>query len=1032
MRATDAAGNTDPTPASFTWTIDTAAPTRRSTPPADPSTSTAASFSFSSSEPGSTFACQLDGGGYSACTSPKSYTGLADGAHTFQVRATDAAGNTDPTPPSYLDHRHDRARHDDRHRARQPDQQHDAPASASRQRAGLDLRLPARRRRLRRLHQPQELQRPRRRRPHLPGARHRHRRQHRPHPASSPGRSTPPAPTPHRLRPAVLDERAVRHFTFLASEAGSTFACQLDGGGYSACTSPKSYSGLADGSHTFQVRATDTAGNTDPTPASFTWTVDLISPADHAHAAGGWCDNRGDADLRRAGGDGSRNETTVTVKIYTGGTATGSPVQTLTTTRAGGGAYSAVATSPLADGTYTARSEQADATGNLGTSSANTFTVSTGAPGGSTYRADVLSDNPSAYWRLGESSGTVAASELGATTNGAYENGVLLGQTGALTGDSNRAARFDGVDDIVSVPHSSALNATTGVTIEAWVKRSKTGAWQNILAKPGNGGNAAQNYALWLNTTNQPVALFGNGTTSVAAYAPAIDTNWHHIVATYNNATAQVYVDGVLKVSSSSNVQLTTNTQPLRIGRTSDNVRIFGGTVDEVAVYPTVLSATRIQAHYTAATSVDTTAPAVTLTTPSDGSVVAPTPTFSGAAGNASGDLSTVTLRIYSGNTTGGQLVQTRTTNASAGSWSVNASPALADGIYTAQAQQADSVGNVGVSAPATFTVTSADITPPAVTITTPPNGSSGADTTPLYAGGAGAAPGDLPTITVNVYLGLTPSGQPLQTYTTSEAGGSWSVQGDTLPDGVYTVRAEQDDAAGNLGLSTPHTFTVGTSYRDDVLSDNPAGYWRLGESSGTVAASELGATTNGSLRERRPPRPDGRTHRRLEPRRPLRRRRRHRQRPPLERPQRDQRRHDRGLGQALQDRCLAEHPRQARKRRQRRPELRPLAEHDQPAGRPLRQRHHLRGRLRPRHRHQLAPHRRHLQQRDRTGLHRRRPQSLHRLEPAAEGQHPAAPHRPHHRQPAHLRRHPRRGRRLPGRPLRRPHPGALPEGNRS
>ena len=85
----------------------------------------------------------------------------------------------------------------------------------------------------------------------------------------------------------------------------------------------------------------------------------------------------------------------------------------------------------------------------------------------------------------------------------------------------------------------------------------------------------------------------------------------------------------------------------------------------------------------------------------------------------------------------------------------------------------------------------------------------------------------------------MTPSGQPLQTYTTSEAGGSWSVQGDTLPDGVYTVRAEQDDAAGNLGLSAA-TFTVGTSYRDDVLSDNPAGYWRLGESSGTVAASEL------------------------------------------------------------------------------------------------------------------------------------------------------------------------------------------------
>ena len=57
---------------------------------------------------------------------------------------------------------------------------------------------------------------------------------------------------------------------------GSTFACQLDGGGYSACTSPKSYSGLADGSHTFQVRATDTAGNSDPCPREPSPTIDTV------------------------------------------------------------------------------------------------------------------------------------------------------------------------------------------------------------------------------------------------------------------------------------------------------------------------------------------------------------------------------------------------------------------------------------------------------------------------------------------------------------------------------------------------------------------------------------------------------------------------------------------------------------------------------------------------------------------------------------------------------------------------------------
>ena len=64
-------------------------------------------------------------------------------------------------------------------------------------------------------------------------------------------------------------------FTFTALEAGSTFQCQLNMGGFTACTSPKTYTGLTPGSYTFEVRAIDQAGNQDLTPAERSFTISL-------------------------------------------------------------------------------------------------------------------------------------------------------------------------------------------------------------------------------------------------------------------------------------------------------------------------------------------------------------------------------------------------------------------------------------------------------------------------------------------------------------------------------------------------------------------------------------------------------------------------------------------------------------------------------------------------------------------------------------------------------------------------------------
>ena len=81
------------------FTVDTTPPDTSVTGgPAGPTNSTQATLNFCSTEPGSTFECRLDGGSWTSCSAPKSYLGLGEGAHSVDVRATDQAGNADPSP----------------------------------------------------------------------------------------------------------------------------------------------------------------------------------------------------------------------------------------------------------------------------------------------------------------------------------------------------------------------------------------------------------------------------------------------------------------------------------------------------------------------------------------------------------------------------------------------------------------------------------------------------------------------------------------------------------------------------------------------------------------------------------------------------------------------------------------------------------------------------------------------------------------------------------------------------------------------
>jgi hypothetical protein len=100
VRAVDADG-TDPSPATHSWRVDLTPPdTTITSGPTGSVTSRTATFAFAANEPVGSFTCHLDAQPWGPCTSPQSYAGLDDGPHTFEVAATDQAGNSDTTPAS--------------------------------------------------------------------------------------------------------------------------------------------------------------------------------------------------------------------------------------------------------------------------------------------------------------------------------------------------------------------------------------------------------------------------------------------------------------------------------------------------------------------------------------------------------------------------------------------------------------------------------------------------------------------------------------------------------------------------------------------------------------------------------------------------------------------------------------------------------------------------------------------------------------------------------------------------------------------
>jgi hypothetical protein len=98
IQAVDSAGNVDTLAQPIVWTVDTTPPDTVLANPGNLTAQQVAVFSFTSTQPGSTFQCSFDNAAFTACTSPDAVDVPRSGPRTFKVRAVDPAGNVDPTP----------------------------------------------------------------------------------------------------------------------------------------------------------------------------------------------------------------------------------------------------------------------------------------------------------------------------------------------------------------------------------------------------------------------------------------------------------------------------------------------------------------------------------------------------------------------------------------------------------------------------------------------------------------------------------------------------------------------------------------------------------------------------------------------------------------------------------------------------------------------------------------------------------------------------------------------------------------------
>jgi len=172
-----------------------------------------------------------------------------------------------------------------------------------------------------------------------------------------------------------------------------------------------------------------------------------------------------------------------------------------------------------------------------------------------------------------------------------------LRQKGANNVDYNSTLIVDGTNGYCAAVPDPAFDATTAITLEAWVKRDTTGtqnAFESIINK--GGGTTRFNYALYINSGNGLVFDFNDGAANLIAGNAVATSRWTHVAGTYNSATgrATLYVNGdsVASTIFSGNPAILNNPDSAYVGTfgaSSFAAYKWKGQIDEVRIWKNVV-----------------------------------------------------------------------------------------------------------------------------------------------------------------------------------------------------------------------------------------------------------------------------------------------------------------------------------------------------------------------------------------------------------------------------------------------------------